>query len=498
MPKNTSVPHSLDGWVQTLDKLKLPADEHCLNDALRALNDSTCSLREIAEHFLKCPTLALALVRAANQSVYEPTTSLESALTRLGISRTEQLLRNMPRQSAENTPRAFHQLLQISRHASSQADGLFAQRLARLAQEIHCGSLLFLAPIWPLAAAFPDLVAQWEQRVLVKHEPAALVEKELLGTSIRSICLRLAERWQLPEWIIQGYRLLGSERRFLVKALRLSRAQFSPLEQQQKLDEDTHLRRWLTQPSNTLLLANALAIAAHRNWSDEHMLRWQRLNALYLHAPLEQVQQTTHRSAVRSARQQNNALWHPACALLWPTGQAHLRLAKIKPAPSDLATWRQCCTQLLQNPSPFANAVQLLSCTAQALQASGIARFALLLPDPQRLQLQARQIHGLEKTFLNQKLPLSQSLVLRKLMEAPQQLCLSPENMARFSAMLAAPIKEAFASDHLVLQSIGIKGKASLLLIADMKGAPFHSQQMQALSKTAQCTTQALLRFSER
>lgn len=498
MSKNTSVPHNLDSWVKTLDKLKLPADEHCLNEALRALNDSSSSLREIAEHFLHCPTLALALIRAANQSVYEPTTSLEGALTRLGISRTEQLLRHTSSQTPENTPRALQQLLQISRHASVQADGLFAQRLARLAQEIHCGSLLFLAPLWPLAYGFPDLVLQWEQRVLIKNEPAHRVEKELLGTSIRSICLRLAERWQLPEWIIQGYRLLGSDRRFLVKALSLSREQYTPLEQQQRLDQDTSLRRWLTQPSNTLLLANVIAIAAHRNWSDEHMLRWQRLNALYLQTPLEQVQQTIHQSAVRNARLQQNSLWHPACALLWPTGQAHLRLAKIKPAPSDLDSWRQCCSQLVQSPSPFANALQLLNCSAQALRACGIARFALLVPDRQRLQLQARQVHGLDQHLLNQSLPLSQSLVLRKLMEAPNQLRLTPDNMARFSAMLAAPIKEAFVSNHLVLQSIGSKEKAALLLIADMDGAPFHEQQLQALSKTMQCTAHALLRFSER
>ncbi|EGH35863.1 hypothetical protein PSYJA_45201, partial [Pseudomonas syringae pv. japonica str. M301072] len=38
----------------------------------------------------------------------------------------------------------YRQLILVSQHATQQANGLFASRLARLWQDIHMGSLLFL------------------------------------------------------------------------------------------------------------------------------------------------------------------------------------------------------------------------------------------------------------------------------------------------------------------------------------------------------------------
>ncbi|MCF3998994.1 histidine kinase, partial [Pseudomonas aeruginosa] len=78
-------------------------------------------------------------------------------------------------------PRVLGQMLLISQHAMQQASGLFGARLARLWQEIHWGSLLTMAPVWALANARPQLLEQWQQRVLVQGEPTLRVERELLG-----------------------------------------------------------------------------------------------------------------------------------------------------------------------------------------------------------------------------------------------------------------------------------------------------------------------------
>ena len=109
-------------------------------------------------------------------------------------------------------PRVLGQMLLISQHAMQQASGLFGARLARLWQEIHWGSLLTMAPVWALANARPQLLEQWQQR-LVQGEPTLRVERELLGMRLLPICLALAERWRLPQWVIQGYRLLACDRR---------------------------------------------------------------------------------------------------------------------------------------------------------------------------------------------------------------------------------------------------------------------------------------------
>jgi hypothetical protein len=67
-----------------------------------------------------------------------------------------------------------------------------------------------------------------------------------------------------------------------VKVLRIARDSEHPLRQQNRLDDDPTLRRWLNQPANTVLLANGLALSAQQAWDSPHSQRWQYLTSLYL------------------------------------------------------------------------------------------------------------------------------------------------------------------------------------------------------------------------
>ncbi|MBF2929504.1 HDOD domain-containing protein, partial [Pseudomonas aeruginosa] len=312
----------LAAWLEELDRQPLPIPASHYAGLHAALSDSRRSLREIADQLQGSPTLALSILREANRAESardNPAESLEVALSRLGLARASQLLKTLPSIQDAEMPRVLGQMLLISQHAMQQASGLFGARLARLWQEIHWGSLLTMAPVWALANARPQLLEQWQQRVLVQGEPTLRVERELLGMRLLPICLALAERWRLPQWVIQGYRLLACDRRLLVRALRIARDHQSPLLQQQQLDAQPDLARWLTQPANCTLLANGLAIAAHQSWDGPHMLRWQRLTGLYLGQPLTEVQQQVHMLAAQSARlHARPPLWHPAVALIWP------------------------------------------------------------------------------------------------------------------------------------------------------------------------------------
>lgn len=494
-------PRSLSAWLQHLDGIRLPIAQSSHLEMTQALADSRRSMRDIAELMQQCPPVALLVLREANRDASAPAPSVEIALTRLGMSRAEALLRKAPKAADEDVPLALRQIMLISQHAAHQACGLFGNRLARLWQEIHWCSLLFMAPLWPLACAYPELMRSWERRVMLEGEPAERVERELFGVPVRDICHALAEHWRLPEWILQGYRLLGSDRRLLVKALHIAREDLNPLHQQQRLDENVELRRWLTQPSNTILLANGLALAAHACWTGLHNLRWQRLTGLYLQLPLADIQQQVHQQAVRSARSISAAaLWHPAQALLWPTGTPHLHYpAPPKPAmKTDLQGWREHCALLLRTPSPFVNVLQLTQCARDAVQACGIRRLALLLVDRERTRLVCQQSLGLGEQAIGLSLPVAQSQILRKLLEAPGQLHLTSANMARYSAFVPGPVKLLFGGDDLLLQSLGNRGRAVMLLIADMGGESFGEQQLQALGKTAQCIERALQQFAER
>ena len=344
------------------------------------MRDSRSSLRKIADLMQDSPALALSVIREANRyshgGMTEPAENLEVAINRLGLKRTEELLARLPAMPQAEIPKALRQLQMISQHASQQANGFFASRLARLWQDIHWGSLLFLSPLWPLALTHPHLLEDWELRVIHKGESARTVEQQLFGARLLEIGQALVDLWHLPIWVQQGYRLLLTEQRELVKVLRIARDSEHPLRQQNRLDDDPTLRRWLNQPANTVLLANGLALSAQQAWDSPHSERWQYLTSLYLQIPMDEVQQQLHQQAANSARYHAMPdLWHPAVALIWPWGTNPVH-AGLRPAPAptaeDLAKWRKQCAELLLEPSRFTNAIHLTTSARDALVACGM------------------------------------------------------------------------------------------------------------------------------
>ncbi|WP_414708370.1 HDOD domain-containing protein, partial [Pseudomonas sp. UBA6276] len=141
-------PQTLDTWLALLDGVRLPIPKLYHDKVRAAIKDRRRSLRDIADLMQHSPALVLSVMREANRhasnSLAEPAESLEVALNRLGLSRAEELLMRLPAQEPQQMPLTLRQLQMISQHASQQANGLFAARLARLWQEIHWGSLLFL------------------------------------------------------------------------------------------------------------------------------------------------------------------------------------------------------------------------------------------------------------------------------------------------------------------------------------------------------------------
>jgi hypothetical protein len=506
MSTKKPLPHTLSAWLKELDGVHLPVsnDEH--RRALQTLRDHRSSLGEIAEALQASPTLALLVMRAANRSkssLSDPAANLEVALSRLGLQGAENLLNQLTPVTLDAIPLELRQLQLFSRHAAQQANGLFGARLARLWHDINCSSLLFLAPIWALVAGHPQLFSAWEQRVLVKGEPACKVEKELLGVPLLQICLALAEKWRLPEWVLLGYRQLLNERRQLAKALRIARTQAQPEQQQPLLDDDSALRRGLMLPSNSILLANGLAVSAHQAWSCRQALRWQRLAGLYLQLNLDDLQQQVHQQAVNSARKHPcGDLWHPAQALLWPWATQHLRLAQPLPTPapgnSEVTLWRKHCSQLLSEPSPFANLQQLTHCIAEALHACGMQRLLIMLTDRNHSRLVSQQSLGLATGATGLTLDPSQSQVLRQMLSKPAQLRLSPANIAQYSALLPGNLKSLFPSEHLILRSIANQERVAILLVADQNGQVFSEVSLQAFGKTVQCIERALASFAKR
>ncbi|WP_237884304.1 HDOD domain-containing protein [Pseudomonas sp. PGPR40] len=502
----TPKPATLEGWAKLLDSVRLPVPQDSHDRVCKAIRDSRSSLRDIVELMQDSPALALSVIREANRhthgSMTEPAENLEVAINRLGLKRTEELLERLPAEPQSQIPVALRQLQLISQHATQQANGFFAGRLARLWQDIHWGSLLFLSPLWPMALTHPQLLEEWELRVIHKGESARKVEKQLFGVRLLEICLTLVDTWRLPIWVQQGYRLLLNEQRELVKVLRIARDSDHPLRQQNRLDDDPTLRRWLNQPANTVLLANGLALSAQQAWNSPHCERWQYLTSLYLQMPMDEVQQQLHQQATNSARQHAMPdLWHPAEALIWPTGMNRVH-AGLLPAPAptaeDLAKWRKQCAELLVEPSRFTNAMHLTTSARDALVACGMRRVMILMADRTHANLRVHQTAGLPKEVAGLNLVVSQSTVLQRLLAQQAQMRLTPANNAQFSALLPASLRSQFSGEHLLLRSLVNNGRVIMIVVADQGGGPFSEITVQAFGKTAQCIEKALHSFSHR
>lgn len=509
MPSESSAPlpapRSLDAWLKQLDGIRLPVPIDSHERVLAALGDSRRSLREIADLMQESPALVLGVLREANHhttGLTEPAESLEVAINRLGLKRTEELLERLPALELNDIPLALRQLQMISEHATQQANGLFAGRLARLWQDIHWGSLLFLSPLWPLALAHPKLLEEWELRVIHKGESAKEVEMQLFGVRLLTLCLALANVWRLPMWVTQGYHSLIQERRLLIKVLRIARDHLKPLHQRQLLDADPALRRWLNQPANTILLANGIALSAQQAWESPHSERWQLLTSLYLQMPLDELQQQLHQHAAQSARNHwSRGLWHPAEALIWPweTRRIHRGLLPAPPPTTEaLQAWRKYCAELLIEPSRFNNAMHLTTVARDALVACGMQRVMMLMTDRSMTALRVHQIAGLDKDAANLTLNIAASTVLQRLLAQQTQLRLTPANNAQFSALLPPQLKALFTGEHLLLRSLSSNDKVVMLVFADQGGGPFSEITVQAFGKTAQCIERALSSFSNR
>ncbi|HEY0290489.1 MAG TPA: HDOD domain-containing protein [Pseudomonas sp.] len=498
-------PRTLDAWITRLDGIALPVPATVHARVRSGLTDPSRSMRDIAEIMQQSPALVLSVMREANLhsgGITQPAESLEVAITRLGLARTETLLARLPSMKEQDISLALRQLQMISQHATQQASGLFANQLARLWHDIHLGSLLFLSPLWPMALAHPKLLEEWELRVIHRGECAQKTERALFGVRLIVLCQALAEHWHLPMWVTRGYRLMISERRNLVKVLRIAHENDDPLKQQQRLDADIPLQRWFNQPAHTIVLANELALSAQHGWASPHTLRWQLLASLYLQQPLAAVQQQIHQNAVSSARLHAGAgVWHPAEALLWPWETQHIHnglLAAPPPSTELLQAWRKQCAQLLLEPSPFSNAMHLTTFARDALLACGLQRVMLLMIDRKIDALRVHQMAGLDKSTTSLVVPIKDSTLLQRLLAQSTQLRLTPANNAQFSALLPGSLRSPFSGENLLIRSIASNGRVLMLLVADQGGGPLSEITVQAFGKTAQCIERALTTFSHR
>lgn len=500
---------------QSLREIVLPAEKNQLERLTRLLDSDLLSITELTREIMQAPVVALQICRVAGESARPrdiDILTLEQACGLLGTQRIAQVLKTIPTAEHHALPLAYRQLLSISEHAQMQAQGLFAQRMARLWQEMSLACLLFLAPCWAIIRHRPELFEQWDARHLLPDQFRSKSDAVFLDSSdVLGLAQQIAEDWWLPPWIVQGYRSLGSSRRIIVKALRLARDTDRPHEQQTKLDADKQLSRWLTLPANSLLMANGIALASHHDWQARHTQRWQQLTALYLGAALPSVQRDTHENAAAHAQRQANQpdLWQPAEALLWPRATRTQRRSAVsataasKAPDPDTTIWRQHCLTLLSRPSPFATIPDL---TATALRAFtkgiGVSECWIALYNGREQQLMISGSAGFpaERRLIGTRLgPCRGNAWGDWLCSAPRH-DLDAAAQARQAALLPAPLK-AISQDR-AYHLLPLVPNGNLLALVYISGGPdqplLDNKRAVASVKTADCLLKALEAFRTR
>lgn len=515
-----SLRQSLNGFVLPIEKNQCQRLTSLLDNELMGINDLT---REL----LRVPAAALQICRAAGDMARTKDIdilTLEQACNMLGTLRLANLLRSLPIVEKEHMPLAYRQILSISEHALAQAQGLFANRMARLWHEVSLASLLFLAPCWVLIYHRPELFQVWDARHLEREPADANIKPWLLDSNhIMSLTQHLAEDWWLPPWILQGYRSLGSSRRVMVKAMHVARDSSHPQQQQALLDADRGLSRWLTMPANSLLMANGIALGAHHDWDARHTRRWQQLTALYLGCTLAEAQSASHMNAVESARTQaqfqDPDVWLPAQALIWETpSRKRVESAKsinnaspigtqgkpkYQPDPADPAIWREQCMRLLGQTSPFDSLGELLQSAVTAInQGLGLNQCWIALYNGKKKQLIIIASSGFDAQQAVQGLALGDCRDTQwgQWLKTSTLHNWDTHSLRRDSTLIPATVK-TLLSDQCA-QILPLQHRGQIMGLIGIQGLDpqelSNEKQHKALLKTAECVYRALINFQSK
>ncbi|WP_341707868.1 hypothetical protein [Halopseudomonas sp.] len=510
---------------QKLNDCVLPISPAQQQSLVEHLESDLLSINELTQEIMRAPVAALHICRAAGAAARKrdvDVLTLEQACSLLGTQRIAQLLKDIPTVETEQLPWAYRQLLSISEHAVSQAQGLFANRIARLWHEMSLATLLFLSPLWTLAYLKPHLFEHWE-RLNDGVLPDGVSRRQIADTTADGFKLvqLVAQDWWLPPWVLQGYRSLNGHRRTMVKALHVARDSAHPQEQQAQLDNDRELYRWLTQPANSALIANGIALGAHDSWYKIHTLRWQKLTALYLNIDVADAQRLTHENAVNSAHDQcvrsESDIFLPAARLLHPAplvtkaskatnpasvANARSTAAGSTRAPDNPELWRTLCLRLSKQPESFSNLTQLLECAQSALiNGLGLPASWIALSSARTHQLVIAVASGFsnKQPVAGASVGSSREGIWPKWLLSASCHDLDQRQLAVHATTLPDKVVQLSAGNAFHLTPLVHNQQLiGLIFVSTGDSQLLPAKHQQALVKTAQCLHKALLHFKQR
>lgn len=499
-------PFGLQAWVAFLRDKPLPV--HTRTSALlrQLLEKENCSLYQLQQVIVTDPVFSMHSISLANQLNRNPetdVTTVELAVSTLGMDRIRQLVETLPliRLNADSVPhKQYFHTLANSIHAAYQAADLCRFHTPAVINETRTAALIYGVGHWALWRFAPQQMSEIKIRIYEQKTDVALAESDVLGCTIQDISMELARLWQLSRLAVDALRHATSPDAEMLAKLH----QHALHDDQLSEAERREIKQLLNATYYPVKLANWLALTVPYGWTKPKALRLVEIISDFLGQPEDTVVQRLHANCLHASQAYHvDGVMAPAAMLLLlpsdlvlsyrldsPDGQpsdgitnpgAIAKLirsrtpaaAPIESAPAearllDTQLYQQVLNRLDSRPSPYSDAEQLLGDLLRGLRLGlGLHRVCLF-------RVEERELLPYKQSGYSKGHPMprfTQSLVVpslfKKLADKPLAVWVANHNRERIWPELPERFKLIAHQHSFTLISLFVGGQARYFLYGD-------------------------------
>ena len=200
------MPKSLASWVKFISEQELPIFKYTVNAITDVVDNEESSTAELAQIILRDASLTARILRVANSTVYNPSSTPINTVSRAIVFIGFDLIRNISLSLAvieallgDKATEDSHKLMAKSFHAAIQARTMAERRGDDAPEEVFIAALLFhLGEIafWCLGVEETEQITELIQQSSFKAEMA---QKEILGFNFNQLTVGLTHDWHLSD-----------------------------------------------------------------------------------------------------------------------------------------------------------------------------------------------------------------------------------------------------------------------------------------------------------
>ncbi len=443
-------------WTDLLGAVDVPVLRGT-RASLEQLEESGAEISgaKVAAIALADPMMVLRVMRMANGGrggrFSQPVSTIEHALMMMGLSAGFGRMRTAPEVEAVLSPDVHAGLLAIlaqASHAAFQARDWAFRRLDMNVEEVYSAALLQELAAMLLWVAAPDRMLALAPLRYGDHREDA--ERDVLGCTLDELTFELARAWNLPALIATA---------------------------QQPAECDAHVRPRLVG------ISRRLARNVERGWYGETTQQDIGNVAEILKMPLDETVARVHRVAVEAARGRvfegalPAARWLPLLPGAWPDDAAAGRQLSDSPQVPDSAAmalpqdpYQAALDQIASHLDGTLTLNELMALVLKGMRDGiGLKRIVFALPTPDRTQLRARFVVGVDEgSPLKQfQCDLRAPGLMGRIMEKQQAFWLNETTRSKVQALLNEDIRRVVGDGQFYLMSVALRGRTVGLFYAD-------------------------------